>query len=83
MMELKPDDFVRYNGPTDCAFRVTHGETYRVFGHYPEPPMKGWKPRDEVSIRVEDQRDDFGGVVRLAASHFEKVEAQAGLAWEG
>ncbi len=65
---LAHDDLVRYIGPTDRDFRVTHGQTYHTFGTYPKPAL-----RDEISICVNDPNDDFGGVVSRPANLFERI----------
>ncbi len=76
-MKLCRGDRVRYLGPTDHEFRVTHGQIYTVAGTYPEPPMKGAQPRDEVAIYVDDPKDDVGGVLAFPAAHFVDAEPVA------
>jgi hypothetical protein len=74
----KRGDSVKYIGHTDRDLHVKHGETYSVFGYYPCNPDKNGvldksmprSNRDEISIRVDDPKDDFGGVISLAAKDF-------------
>jgi len=73
---LNHGDTVRFIAPTDREFGLTRGETYKVFGSYPKPPIDahGCRTKDEIAIYVSDPDDNFGGVISRPASEFEKDE---------
>jgi hypothetical protein len=84
MKPLNRDDTVKYIGRTDRDLHVKSGETYVVFGFHPCNPDKNGvfdrsMPRsyqEEISIRVDDPNDDFGGVVSLPAKDFVRVHSK-------
>lgn len=72
-MILTRGDKVRYIGTHKYLGIIAPGTVLKVFGSFPETPMKGWKPRNEVSVRVDDPADDFGGAVSIPVNYLEKL----------
>ncbi len=72
---LKHGDKVKYIGPKGWDRLLVPGQTYTCCGMYPEPPLKGWRDRDEIGVYVDDPRDDFGGVIAVPAKFCEAAVA--------